>query len=128
MTTLQDTTTPLLMFSSATVSTVVIMPCDGKPKVSEEERCADGHDEQEFEKEAITCSALCSLGSTDHRMPQQEQCESLCFGDDDDSDLPCSANKATRKLPLTSASKCCTKQLQLPMFLSSKYHTVANQY
>jgi len=61
--------------------------------------------EQEGEKDdtQMTCDALCSLGST----RPGERCES-----------PTESNECTSEG--RKAGKTCPKQLQLPMFLSSK--------
>lgn len=104
------------------------MSGEGGRKASEDDdQALNEHDE------AMTCSVLCSLGSTDHPAPAAavaaatsscdvpQQCDDI--GDDDSSDFPSSTNKARRKLPIT-VPKCCPKQLQLPMFLSSKYLVV----
>lgn len=99
--------------------------CEGNHKVTQEDACDfEENDDEHCEKEAMTCDALCSLGSTtDHHLMKDAQhhppCHSPC-SEDDSSESPSTSNKAKRKLPLTGASKCCPKQLQLPMFLSSK--------
>jgi hypothetical protein len=101
-----------------------IMSCDGKLKVADEE---EDHHLSNEQDEAMTCSVLCSLSSTEHPAaaccgePQHCDDSALSIEDDDASDFPSSAaNKIRRKLPIT-IPKCCPKQLQLPMFLTSKY-------
>lgn len=77
--------------------------------VSQDDVVSDNEEEEEEEehgdREAMTCNALCSLGASGgvSAKCQQQWEEAACFGD-----------KAS------TSYKCCPKQLQLPMFLSSK--------
>ena len=89
---------------------------DGKANVTQEDYCDNENDDDNCDSEAMTCDALCRL-SDDHAK-QPAPCGLPC-SDDDDSDHP-SSNKAKRKSPEGGMSMCCPKQLQLPMFLSSK--------
>jgi hypothetical protein len=101
------------------------------PKISQEEQftqpgsepCSqkteDDYEGEDCDREAISCSVLCSLGgNSDNQMPEHCSQSSCLGGEDDDSDALCSA-KTARKLPMTGSTSFCPKQLQLPMFLSS---------
>jgi hypothetical protein len=72
---------------------------------SDNDNDMDNDEDENADSEAMTCNALCSLGSSDPTASQSQQHwdESGCFGD-----------------KLSGSYKCCPKQLQLPMFLSSK--------
>jgi hypothetical protein len=81
--------------------------------VSQEDDVSDNEEEVDEEehgdREAMTCNALCSLGSSGIDSKSQLWGEETgCFGE-----------KAS------SSHKCCPKQLQLPMFLSSTYFAIA---
>lgn len=66
-------------------------------------------EEEHGDRETMTCNALCSLGSSGVDSKNQNWGEeSGCFGEKS-----------------SSSHKCCPKQLQLPMFLSSTYFASA---
>lgn len=84
--------------------------------VSQEDDVSDNEEEVDEEehgdREAMTCNALCSLGSSGVDSKSQHWGEDAgCFGE-----------KAS------SSHKCCPKQLQLPMFLSSTYFASARWF
>ena len=69
----------------------------------------DDDDEDEDENgEAATCSALCNLGTSDPNTTAASACAAMKKENSQWEEFSTSAN-------------CCPKQLQLPMFLSSKY-------
>jgi hypothetical protein len=69
-------------------------------------------EEEHGDREAMTCNALCSLGSSGVDSKSQNWGdEAGCYGD-----------KAS------NFHKCCPKQLQLPMFLSSTYYASARWF
>jgi uncharacterized ferredoxin-like protein len=68
----------------------------------------DEDDEDDDENgEAATCSALCTLGTSDLNAAAASACSAM--------------KKEHSQWEEFSSGNCCPKQLQLPMFLSSTY-------
>lgn len=72
-----------------------------------ENEVEDEVDEDDENGEAATCSALCTLGTSDPNADASAACSAM--------------KKDCSQWEEFSSSNCCPKQLQLPMFLSSTY-------
>jgi len=97
---------------------------EGKPTTNRNDSaskisyCSKGEDdadvdlmmEREKQETTMTCALLCSLSSASP-VPQHETNNNDYYCGDE-----CSASSSTKK----RSNKACSKQLQLPMFLSSK--------
>jgi len=88
------------------------MPCDEAKPAAAEETQRSNLVAQEDDKEAtqMTCDVLCSLSNATSTNP----------GGSAKSESPVSHDGFPTEGPKRKSNKTCPKQLQLPMFLSSK--------